>query len=77
MLTQCFPSVCEKASQATEVKTSALVSRRSWVRIPPESPVKFFDRHTESTEYTVLYTRRRRAKLNQLIINESLIIIEK
>ena len=23
-------------------KTSALVSRRSWVRIPPESPVKFF-----------------------------------
>ena len=25
-----------------EVKTSALVSRRSWVRIAPESPVKFF-----------------------------------
>ena len=25
-----------------EVKTSALVSRRSWVRIPPKSPVKFF-----------------------------------
>ena len=25
-----------------EVKTSALVSKRSWVRIPPESPVKFF-----------------------------------
>ena len=25
-----------------EVKTSALVSRRLWVRIPPESPVKFF-----------------------------------
>ena len=25
-----------------EVKTSALVSRRSWVQIPPETPVKFF-----------------------------------
>ena len=25
-----------------EVKTSALVSRRSWVRIPPESSVEFF-----------------------------------
>ena len=25
-----------------EVKTSALVSKRSWVRIPPESPVEFF-----------------------------------
>ena len=49
-----------------EVKTSALVSRRSWVRIPPESPVKVF--HSESTEYTVLYTRRCRAKLNQLFI---------
>ena len=48
-----------------EVKTSALASRRSWVRIPPESPVKFFYRHLESTEYTVLYTRRCRAKLNQ------------
>ena len=49
-----------------EIKTSALVSRRSWVRIPPESPVKFFHRHSESTEYIVLYARRCRAKLNQL-----------
>ena len=47
-----------------EVKTSAPVSRRSWVRIPPESPVTFF-RHSESTEYAVLYTRRCRATLNQ------------
>ena len=51
-----------------EVKMSALVSRRSWVRIPPESPVKFFHRHSESTQYAVLYTRRCRAKLNQLFI---------
>ena len=27
----------------------------------------FFHRHLESTEYTVLYTRRCRAKLNQLL----------
>ena len=27
-----------------------------------------FHRHSESTEYTVLYTRRCRAKLNQLFI---------
>ena len=52
-----------------EVKTSALVSRRSWLRIPPESPVKFFHRHSESTEYTVLYTRRCRATFNQLNTN--------
>ena len=36
-----------------EVKTSALVSRRSWVRILPKSPVDFFHRHSA---YTVLYT---------------------
>ena len=38
-----------------EVKTSALISRRSWVRIPLESPsVKFYShRHSESTEYVV------------------------
>ena len=29
-------------ARCRKVKTSALVSRRSWVRIPPESPVKFF-----------------------------------
>ena len=51
-----------------EVKTSALVSRRSWVRILPELPVNCFHRHSESTEYAVLYTRRWRAKLNQLFI---------
>ena len=39
-----------------EVKTSALVNRRSWVSIPPESPVDFFHRHLESTEYTVFHT---------------------
>ena len=38
-----------------EVKTSPLVSRRTWVRIPPESPVKCYN----------VYTRRCRAKLNQ------------
>ena len=36
----------------------AQVGRRSWVRIPPESPVKFFHRYSEGTEHTVLYTRR-------------------
>ena len=34
-----------------EVTTSALVSRRSWIRIPSESPVKYFHRHSESTIY--------------------------
>ena len=48
-----------------EVKTSALVSRSSWVRV--ESPVKVFHRHSESTEYTVLYTHRCRAKLYRLL----------
>ena len=43
-----------------EVKTSALVSRILWVRIPP---VKYFHRHSESTEYTVLYTHQCGAKL--------------
>ena len=38
-----------------------------WVRIPPESPVKFFQRHSEITEYTVLYTRRCRAKLKSVV----------
>ena len=53
-----------------EVKTSALVSRRSWVRIPPKSPVKVvFHRHSESTGYTVLYTRRCRAKLYQYCLS--------
>ena len=47
-----------------EVKTSALVSRRSWVRIPPESPVICFSQTLG--KYTVLYTRRWRAKLNKL-----------
>ena len=51
-----------------QVKTSALVSKRSWVRILPESPVKFFHRHSECTEYAVLYTRRCRSKLNKLFI---------
>ena len=46
-----------------EVETSVLVSRRSWVRIPPESHVKFFHRHSESTEYTVLYTRWCKGKI--------------
>ena len=50
-----------------EVQMSARVSRRSWVRIPPESPVMFSHRHSESTEYAVLYTRRCRAKWSQLI----------
>ena len=49
-----------------EVKTSALLSRGSWLRIPPKW--RFFYRHSESTEYTVLYTRRCMAKLNQLFI---------
>ena len=35
---------------------------------PPESPVKFFfHRHSESTEYTVLYTRRCRANIQSKI----------
>ena len=51
-----------------EVKTSALLSRRLWVWIPPESPVKFFHRHSESSEYAVLCTRRCLAKSNRLFI---------
>ena len=48
-----------------EVKTSALVIRKSWVRILPGSPVKFFHRHSESTEYAALYTCRcRQNKIN-------------
>ena len=51
-----------------EVKTSALVRRRSWIRIPPESPVKFFShRHSESTDYTVLYTRRCKGKIKSIV----------
>ena len=41
-----------------EVKTFALVSRRSWVRIPPESHVKFFSQTLRKHVYAVLYTRR-------------------
>ena len=64
-----FSIQIEYQNGGREVKTSALVSRRSWVRITPESPVKFlFHRHSESTEYTVLYIRRCRAKLNKLFI---------
>ena len=57
-----------RGTRETRWSTSVLVSRRSWVRIPPELPVKFFHRHSESTEYAVLYTRRCRAKLNQLFV---------
>ena len=46
-----------------EVKTSVLVSVRLWVRISPELPVNFVHRHSESTEYPVLYMHRCRAKL--------------
>ena len=45
-----------------EVKTSAPVSRRSWVWIPPESPVKFFSTDTRKALSIV------RATLNQLFI---------
>ena len=52
-----------------KVKMSALVSRRLWVRIPPESPVRFFHRHPEVTEYTVLNTHIGVGqKLSQLFI---------
>ena len=52
-----------------EVKTSALVSRRSWVRIPPESPVKFFSTDTRKALGIQCYTHVGvRAKLNQLFI---------
>ena len=37
----------------------------------------FFHRHSESTEYTVLYTRRCRAKLNQFSLKEIQISNEK
>ena len=50
-----------------EVKTSALVSRRSWVRIPPESPVKVFFTDTwkaPSMQCRCIYTRRCRAKIS-------------
>ena len=50
LYTQCFPRVCRILAGllssgklgGREVKTSASVSRRSWVWIPPESPVKSF-----------------------------------
>ena len=41
-------------------------TRRSWVRIPPKLPVDFVHRHSESTEYTVLHTLRRRKGKNQI-----------
>ena len=53
------------ASQSSSGKLGGqeVVSRRSWVRIPPESPVTFFHRHSENTEYAVLYTHWWRAKI--------------
>ena len=51
-----------------EVKTSALVSRRSWVRFLPESPVKFFSTDTRKALSMQCYTHVGvRAKLNQLL----------
>ena len=51
-----------------EVKTSALVSRRSWDRIPPESPVKFFP-HTRKAMSMQCYTHVGvMAKLNKLFV---------
>ena len=54
-----------------EVKTSALISRRSWVRITPESPVKFFPTDTRKAPSIQCYTHVGvRAKLNQLFITQ-------
>ena len=55
-------------SVVERIRISTSISKRSWVRIPPVSPVKFFHRHSESAEYAVLYTRWCRAKLNHLFI---------
>ena len=50
--------------QVQEVKTSALISRKSWVRILPESPVEVF---FTGTEFAVLHTYCCvRVKSNQL-----------
>ena len=32
------------------------VSRRSWIQVPPKSPVDFVHADTQSTEYTVLFS---------------------
>ena len=58
----------ETSGGGREVETSALVSRRLWVRFLPESPVKVFHRHSESTEYAVLLTRQCGAELNTLLL---------
>ena len=49
-----------------EVKTSALVSRRSWVRIPPELPVKFFPTDTRKAPSIQCYKRRCKGKIKSI-----------
>ena len=47
------PIVIGQARWSRGWDVCTVVSRRSWVQIPPESPVKFFHRHSESTECTI------------------------
>ena len=54
------------ANRHRDVKTSALSKQEGVGSNPARVACQvFFHRHSESTEYTVLYARRCRAKLNQ------------
>ena len=46
------------------------------VRIPPESPVKFFHRYSESTEHTVLHTSVYRTKLKSIAASCDVVVCE-